>query len=365
MKLWKATLLSLALLSPLVHAEGKSKQTWPDTENGHYNIANFTFDSGESLEDVQLHYRTLGKLKVNSDGSNNAVVILHGTTMSSEQFLNDDFAGVLFNPGQVLDADDYFIILRDAIGHGNSSKPSNTGLRAGFPRYQYSDMIRADHLLLTEHFGLNHTRLVLGVSMGGMHAWMWGEMFPGFTDALMPISSFPVQIAGHNRLWRKFLMELITLDPAYKGGDYSEQPVAGLGGALMIQLVMLSSPAYWQREFPTRDAVDDYIAQHITPRLSDFDANDQLFAWNASSTYDPRDGLRNINVPLTAVNTADDWMNPAELGLLEDRVQNDMRPGFGRAVTIPASNDTTGHDSYIKATLWKDELQKLLARSGY
>ncbi|KAF4961877.1 hypothetical protein FSARC_9996 [Fusarium sarcochroum] len=364
MKFLKNTLVSLAIFSPLIQAEGKSKQSWPDPKSGQYNIGNFTFDTGESLDDLEIHYRTLGKLKVNPDGSNNAVVLLHGTSMSSEQFLNDDFAAVLFNPGQVLDANDYFIIMRDAIGHGNSSKPSNTDLRASFPKYQYPDIIHADHLLLTEHFKLNRTRLTLGVSMGGMHIWMAGGKYPGFSDALMPISSLPVQIGGHNRLFRRFITELITIDPAWKGGDYKEQPVAGLGGSLFVQLTMLSSPAFWQREFPTRDDVDNYVDEQIIPRLSEFDANDQLYAWNASQTYDPKAGLKKIRVPLTAVNTADDWMNPAELGLLEDGVDNDMTPGYGRAVTIPASNKTSGHDSYIKAELWKDELQKLLARSS-
>ncbi|KAM0542861.1 hypothetical protein ACHAPJ_012584 [Fusarium lateritium] len=360
----KNTLLSLAFFSSLIAAEGKSKNSWPEPKSGHYKIGNFTFDSGESLDNLELHYRTVGKLKVNPDGSNNAVLLLHGTGGHNGQFLTEDFAAVLFNPGQVLDANDYFIIMRDAIGHGNSSKPSNTDLRASFPKYQYQDMIRADHLLLTEHFGLNRTRLTLGVSMGGMHIWMMGAKYPGFSDALMPISSTPVQIAGHNRLFRKFMTELITLDPAWKGGDYKEQPAAGLGGSLMIQLTMLSSPAYWQREFPTRDAVDSYVDDHILPQLSEFDANDQLYAWNASRAYDPKDGLKKIKVPLTAVNTADDLLNPAELGLLENGVDNDMTPGYGRAVIIPESNKTSGHDSYIKAELWKDELQKLLARSS-
>ncbi|KAG8357003.1 hypothetical protein FVEN_g5034 [Fusarium venenatum] len=332
-----ATLLSLFLLNPLVDA-AKEKNPWPEPEHGFFNIANFTFDTGEVLDDLEIHYQTLGKLKVNKDGSNNAVVLLHSTTLSGEQFLSEDFGAVLFNKGQLLDANDYFIIMRDAIGHGNSSKPSNTGLRASFPKYQYPDIIRADHLLLTSHFELNRTRLTLGVSMGGMQIWMMGAKYPGFSDALMPISSSPVEVAGHNRLFRKFITELITLDPAWKGGDYKEQSVAGLG--------------------------DEYVDQGIIPRLGEFDANDQLYAWNSSQTYNPKAGLKKIKVPLTAVNTADDWMNPVELGFLEDGVVNDMTPGYGRAITLPASKETTGHDSYIKAELWKDELEKLLARSG-
>jgi homoserine O-acetyltransferase/O-succinyltransferase len=360
MKLWTKGILSLAFFSPLIYAEA----SWPKPTSGSFNIEDFSFDSGEIIESLNISYQTLGELKVNPDGSNNAVLLLHGTTGSSAQFLVEEFAGALFNPGQPLDANEYFIIMRDAIGHGNSSKPSITGLRASFPKYQYSDMIRADHLLLTEHFKLNRTRLTLGVSMGGMHTWMMGSEYPGFSDALMPVACSPVEIAGHNRLFRKFITELITIDPAWKGGDYEKQPAAGLGGALMIQLVLLSSPSYWQRVFPTREAVDKYVDEHIIPRLEEYDANDQLYAWNASQTYNPKAGLKNIRVPLTAVNTADDLLNPVELGFLEDGVTNDMTPGYGRAVTIPASNETTGHDSYIMAGLWKDELEKLLARSG-
>ncbi|KAK2691599.1 hypothetical protein QWA68_007811 [Fusarium oxysporum] len=352
-------ILAMGLSSRLICA----RALWPKPTSGIFNIEGFTFDSGEIIDSLITSYQTLGELKVNPDGSNNAVVLLHGTTGSSAQFLVEDFAGALFNPGQALDTNGYFNIMRDAIGHGNSSKPSNTGLRASFPKYQYPDMILADHRLLTEHFKLNRTRLTLGVSMGGMHTWMMGAERPGFSDALMPIASFPVEIAGNNRLFRKFITELITIDPAWKGSDYEKQPTAGLGGALMIQLVLLSSPSYWQREFPTGEAMDEYVDDHIIPRLEDFDANDQLYAWNASQTYNPKAGLKNIRVPLTAVNTADDLLNPSELGFLEDGIANDMTPGYGRAVTIPASNETSGHDSYIMASLWKDELKKILARS--
>ncbi|KAJ9418791.1 Alpha/Beta hydrolase protein [Fusarium oxysporum] len=316
----------------------------------NFNIEDFTIDSGEIIDSLIISYQTLGELKVKPDGSNNAVVLLHGTTGSSAQFIVEEFAGALFNRGQPLDANEYFTIMHDAIDHGNSSKPSNTGLQASFSKYQYPDMIRADHVLLTEHFKFTRTRLTLE--------------YPGFSDALMPIASFQVEIAGHNQLFRKFITEFITIDPAWKGGNYEKQPAAGFGGALMIQLFLLSSPSYWQRAFPAREAVDNYVDEHIIPRLEEFDANDQLYAWNASKTYNPKAGLKNIRVPLTAVNVADDLLNPIELGFLEDGVTNDMTPGYGRAVTLPASNETTGQDSYIMSDLWKYELEKLLARSA-
>lgn len=217
------SLLTLVVASPVF-------ANWPTPTLGKFAISNFTFDSGESLLNLNLHYQTLGRLKTNPDGSSNAVIILHGSTGQSEQFLNNNFASVLFNPGQVLDANKYFILLPDSIGHGNSSKPSNTGLRARFPSYQYADMVRATHLLATSHLNITRARLVMGVSMGGMHTYVMGTQFPSFADALFPLACLPVHIAGQNRLWRKFAISLIRSDPAWANGEYATQPVAGLGG---------------------------------------------------------------------------------------------------------------------------------------
>jgi homoserine O-acetyltransferase len=280
--------------------------------------------------------------------------------MSGDQFLDDSFAGALFNPGQTIDADKYFIIMPDMIGHGKSSKPSNTGLRAKFPSYQYSDMVRANQLLLTEHLGVNHTRLVLGVSMGGMLTWMLGEQHPNFTDALMPIASLPVEISGQNRLWRKFMIELIRTDAAWKGGDYETQPLASMSGVLALAQVMFSSSTYYQRKYPTREAMDKYV-DGLLPYVPTYDANDLLYQWNASYTYDAEASLMAIKKPLTAVNTADDLMNPPELHILERVVERQMQTGIGKAVVIPTSNQTIGHGSYILAKVWEEELRMLLA----
>ena len=355
-------LLSALSALPSVIAEDASKQKWPTPSRGNATFSNFAFDSGEKLPKLELHYQTLGKLKVNPDGTSNAVLIMHGTTASSEQFLNDNFAAVLFNRGQALDPQKYFLVLPDGIGHGLSSKPSNTGLRGKFPKYQYSDMIRAYHRLLTEHLKVKRTRLTMGVSMGGMHTWMVGSLYPDFSDALMAISSLPIQTSGTNRLWRKFATGLIETDPAYKGGDYETQPITGLQGLLSLVQVMLASAADFQRRFPTREAVDKYV-DGLIAHVPDYDANDQLFAWNASYTYDPEPHLKKIKAPLTAVNTADDLMNP-DIGILENGVKK-MQRGLGKAVIIPASNETYGHGTYIKAKLWTDELQKLLSRSQH
>jgi homoserine O-acetyltransferase len=330
---------------------------------GLFSITNFTFASGETLETLDIHYKTLGKLQVFEDGRTNAVHIMHGSTGQGAQLLDEAFAGFLFQKGQPLDAEKHYIILRDGIGHGNSSGPRNTGLRAKFPSYNYHDMVQADHQLLTEHLGVNHTRLVMGVSMGGMQTWMWGEMYPHFMDALMPIACLPVEIAGHNRLWRKTFIELIRLDPAYLQGEYEMQPTISLLGAMGLLQVMFEGQEYMQREYPTRAAVDAFFEQSFASVLAHpdaFDVNDQIYAWNSSWSYDPEPDLQNIRVPLTAVNTADDLMNPPQLGILERAVEDGMRRGLGKAVIVPASNSTYGHGSYIKASLWIDELKKLL-----
>lgn len=364
-----STLATLTLAATFAAAQFADEVSgnWPNSTAGDFMISNFTFDSGETLDELKIHYETFGELICHDDGSTNAVLIQHGSGGEIGQFLVDSYAATLFNPGQLLDAEKYFLVIPDAIGHGESSTPRNTGLRAKFPSYQYSDMVRANHQLLTEHLGINHTRLITGVSMGGMHTWLFGEKYPDFSDALFPISSLPAQIAGHNRMWRKMFMELIQIDPAYEDGEYEKQPLTGLVGAMSVLLVMFQSPLAMQREYPTRDATDAYVdgtLQALLEAQDEFDANNLLYAYNASYTYAPEAELKKIKVPLTAVNTADDLLNPPELGILEHAVMNEMQEGVGKAVVVPASNETIGHGSYIKAGLWMDELENLLARSG-
>ena len=341
-------------------------QLWPAPTAGEFVISNFTFDSGERIDELELHYKTFGELEVREDGATNAVLIMHGSSLSSEQLLSEEFAGALFNPGQILDAKKYFLILPDSIGHGNSSSPRNTGLRANFPSYQYSDMIRADYRLLTEHLGVNHTRLIMGVSMGGMHTWMMGEQYPEFMDALMPVACLPAQITGHNRLWRKMFIDLIRNDPSWNDGEYETQPLTSLFGAMSLLQVMFEGPLHLDAEYPTRAAIDEYYEEMkagLLAHADDYDVNNQIFAWNASYTYDPEAKLGLIKAPLTAVNTADDLMNPPELRILERAVQEQMAEGVGKAVVVPTSNETYGHLSYIKAALWNDELEQLLSKT--
>lgn len=345
----------------------KPKSSWPAYKDGDYYISNFTFDSGAKLDSLKLHYKTFGRLQVQKDGSSNAVLIMHGSSLGqSEQFLNEDFAGTLFNPGQVLDTKKYFLILPDAIGHGESSTPRNTGLHASFPSYQYSDMIRAHHQLLTKHLNVSHARLVIGVSMGGMHTWLMGEQYPKFMDALMPIACQPAQITGHNRLWRKMFIDLIRGDPDWKNGEYTSQPLTSLRGAMSILQIMFEGPLHLASTYPTRAAIDEYADQlqaGLAANADEYDVNNQIFAWNASHTYDPEPKLGAIRAPLTAVNTEDDLMNPPQLRVLERAVKEKMKKGLGKAVIVPTSKETFGHGSYIKAALWKSELKQLLQKT--
>ncbi len=285
-------------------------------------------------------------------------MVLHGTTGSGAQFLADSFAGALFGPGQLLDSSRYFIILPDGIGHGGSSRPGD-GMRARFPKYGYADMIEGQRRVL-ESLGVKHLRLLVGTSMGCMHAWMWLEKEPRIADAALPLACLPQQIAGRNRMLRRMAVDSIRSDPAWKGGDYSAQPLAGLRGALEVLFFMSRSPRLLEAQAPTRDAADRLAQEWMAKRLASSDANDFLYAFEASRDYDPSQGLEKIEAAVTAVNSADDEVNPAELGVLEQQIRRVKR---GQAVVLPIGPDTRGHGTHTNAVAWKDELAHLLERS--
>jgi homoserine O-acetyltransferase len=285
----------------------------------------------------------------------NAVLILHGTTGSSAQFLRPEFAGELFGPGQPLDAARHFIILPDGIGHGQSSKPSD-GLRARFPKYGYRDMIEAQHQLLADGLKVNHLRLVIGTSMGGMHTWLWGETFADDMDALVPMASLPVEIAGRNRLWRRMIIDAIRNDPDWMSGNYEKQP-PGLRTAAEMLMFMSSNPIIRQQEMPSRDKADRAIDDFINRAIKTMDANDVLYALESSRDYDPGPGLEKIRAPLLAINFADDLINPPELGILEREIK---RVRHGKAITVPMSDKTRGHGTHTLAAIWKDHLVQFL-----
>lgn len=280
-----------------------ASRSWPEPSQGDHVIENFQFKEGGSLPKLRLHYQTLGTPKKNANGvTTNAVLILHGTTGFGGSFLCDSFAGQLFNRGQPLSAEEYYLVIPDSIGHGNSSKPSD-GLRGKFPRYCYGDMVRAQYILL-EHLGVNHLRLVMGTSMGGMHTWVWATTYPDFMDALMPFASVPTQIAGRNRMWRKQMIESVRNDPEYQGGDYGLPP-RGFRWAVFNLGLMGGSPLQWQKAAPDRQSADKFLNDLVDKGIQEKNANDFVYAFDASWDYDPRPGLGDIKVPLTAVNSAD------------------------------------------------------------
>jgi len=332
---------------------------YPTPKEGDWTARDVTFTSGESMAVVRLHYRTIGEPRRDAGGVvRNAVLILHGTGGSGAQFLQPHFADELFGPGQLLDATKYFLILPDGIGHGGSSKPSD-GLHMKFPRYGYDDMVTLQYRLVSEGLQINHLRLVMGTSMGGMQSWMWGYRYPQFMDGLMPLASAPTQIAGRNRIWRKMAMDAIRDDPAWMNGEYKEQPRQGLSGALHMILLAGSVPLYWQTTIaPTRDAADAYLASEMEKRLKTTDANDELYQLDSSRDYDPSTHLEQITAPLLAINSADDQVNPPELGILEKMIG---RVKQGRFVLIPISARTRGHSTHTWAAVWHDEFAKLLA----
>ncbi len=337
-----------------------SAAEYPAPVEGDFVIRDFKFASGQLLPALRMHYRTIGKPVKNEKGIvQNAVLIMHGTTGSGAQFIRPEFAGDLFGPGQTLDATKFFIVLPDGIGHGKSSKPSDK-FRAKFPHYGYMDMVEADYRLLNEGLGVNHARLVMGTSMGGMHTWVWGETHPDFMDALMPLASLPTQISGRNRAWRRIIIDAIRRDPEWKAGDYLIQPQSLRTAAEMLWF-MSSNPVLRQNEAPTLAKVDEVLDKYVKDYFETGDANDVLYALEASKDYDPGPGLEKIRAPLVAVNSADDLINPPELGILEREIK---RVPKGRAVVIPLSDKTRGHGSHTIAALWKNELETLLKESS-
>jgi homoserine O-acetyltransferase/O-succinyltransferase len=350
MRSWVGGAASAALLG----AAGVRAQVPP----GHdFVMRDFHFTSGETLPELRLHYRTFGTIRRNAAGHVvNAVLIMHGTGGAGTQFIRPEFSGQLFGAGQILDTARYFIILPDDIGHGGSSKPSD-GLKAAFPHYGYADMVMAEHALVSDGLHVDHLRLVMGTSMGCMHSWMWGEQYPEYMDGLVPLACAPTQIAGRNRMFRDMMMDDIRDDPAWMAGNYQNQP-PGFSAALRTELLVSSNPIQYQRSAPTRDSADRFLESRLAAMVATSDANDLLYQIGSSRDYDPSAHLEEIVAPVLAINSADDVINPPELGLMERLMP---RVAHGRYVLLPLSDATRGHGTHTMAAVWKSYLETFLA----
>lgn len=347
----RTALLCALLLASLLLANLLPAATYPAAVEGDWTVRDFHFQSGETLAEVRLHYTTVGA------STGQPVVILHGSNGSGAGFLNDGFAGELFGSGQPLDASTHYIILPDSIGAGKSSKPSD-GLRAKFPHYTYNDQVLAQYRLVTEHLGVRHLSVVIGNSMGGMHAWMWGVLYPDAMDVLVPLASMPVEVAGRNWMMRRMLIDAIRNDPEWNGGNYTSQPRAFRQAQLYFGLATSGGSGALYRAAPTQEKADQYIDRQMAQRAgASADANDTLYAYEASRGYNPSPGLEKIRARVLAINSADDERNPPELGVMEREIK---RIKNGRYILIPASSETRGHATTGSARLWKRYLEEAL-----
>jgi homoserine O-acetyltransferase len=334
---------------------------YPTPVEKDFTVHDFKFANGQTLSTMNLHVTTIGEPHKNASTghTDNAVLIMHGTGGTGHQFLVSQFADVLFGPGQLLDATKYFIILPDGIGHGLSTKPSD-GLHAHFPNYRYNDIVRAQHQVIFDNLGIDHLRLVMGTSMGGMQTWMWGEMYPTDMDALMPLACCPVEIAGRNRMVRKMAIDSIRTDPEWMGGDYKTQP-RGLHGAIYSLMIMGSSALQMLKQSPTREAADRTLERTVASYMGRLDANDFLYQFESSEDYNPQPDLEKIVAPLTAINSMDDFINPPELGIVEREIK---RVKQGKFINLPITDRTRGHGTHTIPAIWQGYLEELLARSS-
>ena len=355
----------LTVSATLASAAQSPKPSYPSThwpiQNGTYILPNFRFGTGETLPELRLHYVTLGSPRRDSAGhTTNAVLLLHGTGGNAHSLLAPVFSDVLFGPGQPLDITKYFIILPDDIGHGESSKPSD-GLRMKFPHYTYDDMVRSQHAMLLDGLHVDHLRLVLGTSMGCMQSFVWGEMYPQFSDALMPLACLPIEIAGRNRMWRYMAMQSIRDDPAWQNGNYTHEPVEGLRGAAHMLIIAGSAPQHMQKDYPTRQQAEDYLNRTVNAIVARTDADDFLYYFDASREYNPEPKLATITAHVMWINSEDDFINPPELKIAQKLVG---RMAHARFVLIPASMSTFGHGTHTHAAVWQNYLVELLQESA-
>jgi homoserine O-acetyltransferase len=342
-------LFALAVAATLASAVGAEGQNYPAPKEGVWIARDFRFNTGEVMPELGVHYRTVG------EPSGEPILILHGTSQSGASLLSPAFAGELFGPGQPLDANKYFTILPDSMGHGKSAKPSD-GLRAKFPRYNYDDMVVAQYRLVTEGLGLRHLRMVLGYSMGGMNTWMWGVKYPDFMDTLVPMASQPVEVSSRNWMMRRLVIDSIRNDPEWNNGNYTSQPRSARFASVFYSIASTGGTLALQKMAPTREAADKLLDARLAAPF-ELDANDVLYMWDASRDYNPAPGLERIQATVLAINSADDERNPPETGIMERELK---RVKNARLFLIPGSEETRGHLTNLWAKFWKQPVQELL-----
>jgi len=353
MTLFRVGAIFALAFSSVYSMQNASAASFPSPKEGDFVLKNFQFHTGQTLPEVKMHYATVG------NPSGQPVLVLHGSGGSAQTMLTAAFAGELFGPGQPLDATKYYIIIPDSIGHGKSAKPSD-GLKTAFPAYDYDDMVQAQYRLLTEGLGIKHLRLVIGNSMGGMHTWVWGETYPRYMDALVPMASQPTAMAARNWLLRRAMLETIRNDPSYQNGNYTTQPVMMRYAVAAFGFASAGGTLGYQTLAPTTAKADKMYDDRIEGTLP-VDANDFVYQWEASHDYNPFSALYKIEAPLMLINAADDERNPPETGITEDAIKSVKN---GKIYLIPASTETRGHLTTGSAKFYSQQLQDFLAATG-
>ncbi len=353
--------LALALQVSSTTAPPAEPPSHWQTNEADFVARNVRFGTGETLPEVRIHYATLGRPHRNAHGDiDNAIMLLHGTGGTGRQFLQPQFADELFGLGQPLDIQRFWIIMPDNIGHGGSSKPSD-GLRMRFPRYDYDDMVALQHRLLSEGLHVRRVRLILGTSMGCMHAFVWGETYPHEVAALMPLACEPVEIAGLNRMWRQMIIDGIENDPAWNGGNYQSQPTQALRTAASVLVIAGAAPLNYQAQYGARDLSIAEERRRVTRGMGLLDANNTIYQFDSSRNYNPWPNLERITAPMMWINSADDFINPRNFDYPQQAIP---RMAQARFRLIAETADTHGHGTHTWAVNWKQDLIELLARSG-
>jgi homoserine O-acetyltransferase/O-succinyltransferase len=340
---------AIGALALMLSSIAAAAADYPAPKQGEWLARDFKFHTGETMPELKLHYTTVG------DPAGTPVVVLHGTGGSAANVLTPAFGGELFGPGQPLDAAKYYIIIPDALGHGKSSKPSD-GLKTKFPQYDYADMVDAQHRLLSEGLGIRHVRLIIGNSMGGMHVWLWGEQYPDYADALVPMASQPTAMASRNWMLRRMMLETIRNDPDYNDGNYTTQPRFMKIASVFYGIATAGGTLNYQKLAPTREAADKLVDARLAGPIT-ADANDFLWQWGSSADYDAAPGLEKIQSWVLAINADDDERNPPETGLMERSMKQVTN---GKLYLIPASEQTSGHATTGNAKFYQQQLQEFL-----